>query len=261
MKKSRIRLLLMMGVLMLSLTMVAACSDDDDDSPTAPQTSNPPVFPLTAANQMQLPDGVATSGDAQAATLLGYTALANSFSGYLSFFAWPASKAATDGPPWVTTWSIVNAPYVDLAITFTVDENQDAYTWEYKVDGHDEDGTYDNAVFYEAHAAKDGSWGDMRAYDIDYSSSTPVLYWEWAESALGAFSMEFISYDESDPLRAVFGVDPDGSGDMNLYEYFEGNWRILEYYEWTALGGGSYILYDYDGGEDVVGSWTPGSPM
>lgn len=260
MKKTRIRLLLMTGVLMLSLTMVAACSDDDDDNPTTPQTQDPPAFPLTAAEQLELPGGLTTSGDPQANAVMAYAALANSFSGYLDFFAWPSSKAMADGPPWVTTWNIVDSPDVDLTITFTIDETEDAYTWEYKVDGYDEDGTYEDAVFYAAHAAKDGSWGEMMAYDIDYSTTTPVLSWDWSETALGAFSMEFVSYDD-DGFRAVFGVDPDGSGDLQVYDYFESAWRVLEYFEWTALGSGSYILYDYEGGDDITGSWSAGSPM
>lgn len=260
--KNRSRMLLLLGVLMLSLTMVAACSDDDDNNnPTTPQTQDPPSFPLTASGGVDLPDGLTGSSDAQAMTVAGYATMTNMFSAYLGFFAIPEDKAAAAGAPWVYTWSISNPPEIDLTITLTIDETEDAYTWVYTVDGYDEDGTYSDAVFYEAYAMQDGSSGYIHAYDIGYSSSTPVLTWMWTESALGALTMEFVTYDESEPMRIVFGVDPDGSGDLNLYEWYEGAWRTAAYYEWTALGGGSYILYDYDGGENIVGSWEPGLPM
>lgn len=260
--KNRSRLLLLMGVLMLSLTMVAACSDDDDDNnPITPQTQDPPSFPLATEAGVELPGGLTAASDAQATMVSAYAAMANSFAGFTGFFAVPANKAAAAGAPWVYTWSLTSAPEVDLTFTLTIDETEDAYTWQYMIDGYDEDGTYDEVVFYEAYAMKDGSAGEMWVYDIDFSSTTPVLSWTWQESVLGSYMMEFVTYDESEPMRVVFGVDPDGSGDLNVYDRSGETWRILEYYEWTALGGGSYILYDYDGGEDVIGSWNPGTPM
>lgn len=259
MMKNRSRLLLLMGVLMLSLTLVAACSDDDGDSPTTPQTQDPPSFPMTGAAGVELPAGLSNASDTQAMMVSAYAGMANSFAAFTSFFAAPANKAAAAGAPWVYTWSISNPPEIDLSITLTIDETEDTYTWVYEVNGYDEDGSYEDAVFYEAYAMKDGSEGEMRVYDINYSSATPVLSWSWTESVLGAYTMEFVTYDESEPMRLVFGVDPDGSGDLVLYEWYADAWRTLEYYEWTALGGGSYILYDYDGGEDIIGSWMPGT--
>ncbi len=106
----------------------------------------------------------------------------------------------------------------------------------------------------------DGSWGEMAIYDPETSSSDPVLSWEWSESTLGVFTMEMQSFDD-DPIYVEFVINPDGSGTLDIYEWFGNNWRAVASYEWTALGNGSYTIYNYEGGGNIIGTWSAGTPV
>ena len=258
MLKNRFGLLLLMSVLVLGLAFLPACSDDDDN-PTTPQGDTPPTFVLGAGDQIELPQGLQYANDPNASAVMGYAALANGFTAYTGFFTPPTKAAAADGPPWVYTWTVTQLPTTDLTFTLTVDETSDSYTWEYRLDGFDDGDVFDNVVFYEAEVAKDGSWGEMYIFDPEVSSSDPVLAWEWSESALGVFTMEMQSFDD-DPVYIEFVVNPDGSGTLDIYEWVADAWRTVAHYEWTALGNGSYIIYNYDGGSNITGTCSAGTP-
>jgi hypothetical protein len=254
------RILLLLGLVALLFTFASGCSDDDD--PTAveqPQTA--PTFSLGTEEQVQLPVGLTASDDPMAMMVVGQMALANSLTNYGALFVPPGKAAlAAAGAPWVYTWSFTQLPDLDMTITLTVDETADSYTWVYVIDGFDEDGIYDNVVFYEAEVAKNGSWGTMSINEWESSVATPAFTWSWSTSVLGVFSMEMRTYG-LDAIRLLWEIFPDGSGTLDLYEWFEAAWRPGYHFEWNALGAGSWILYNYDGGSNTTGSWSAGVPM
>ncbi len=249
------RILVLLGILALALIVLPGCSDDDPVTPDQPKTA--PTFSLGTEEQVELPAGLIASDDPMAGMVAGQMALANALTGYGAFFVPPTKAAATDGPPWVYTWTITQLPDLDLTLTLTINETANSYTWAYVIDGFDEDGTYDNIVFYEAEVAKDRSWGNMTINEWDTSTVMPTLTWAWSTSAQGVFSMEMKSYGD-DAFRLVWEILPDNSGTLDMYEWFSSDWRAVYHFEWTALGNGSWILYNYEGGANVTGTWSAG---
>lgn len=252
------RILLLLGALALTVAFVPGCSDDDNPTTTT-QPTTAPTFSLGAEDQIELPAGLTASSDPMAMMIVSQMALANSLTSYGGLFTPPSKAAATDGPPWVYTWTYTQLPTVDIAITLTVNETADTYTWVYMINGFDEDGTYDHVVFYEAEVAKDDSWGRMTINEWDTDSITPAFTWSWSTSALGVFAMEMRTYG-LDAFRLLWEVLPDGSGTLDMFEWFTDDWRADYHFQWTALGNGSWIQYVYDGGANITGTWSAGSP-
>jgi len=181
--------------------------------------------------------------------------MANAFSAYGTWFTPPTTAkisaepfSVNTGPPWTYTWTIEN-----LTITLTVTEEGTNWVWDVVLDGTDGEYTYDNWLSIHAEQAKDCNSGQLMIY---MPVTTEIcLEWSWSVDAEGVYTFVMTSYYEEEGLKVEITVNPDNSGELELYtkvgEIYLRTFRAV----WQTDGSGQWWTY-VGGLQTDSGSWS-----
>jgi hypothetical protein len=227
--------------MMLILVLVIGCSDDDEGPTDNNGETQQPTFSI---DSVIVPDAMAQSADPMVQQVVAYITLANAFAAYGSWFSPPTTS---EGPPWTYTWTVDN-----LTITLTVAEEGTNWVWDIVLDGTDGEYTYDNWLFIHAELAKNNSSGQLTIYE---PVTTDVsLEWSWNVDTEGVYTLVVISYEEGG-FKIEITVNPDDSGELELYTKVGESYQLTFRAVWQADGSGQW--WTYEGGQQTgSGSWS-----
>lgn len=227
---------------------MGSCSKDDDDDQTQQQQQAAPQMEATI---VELPQVMMESNDpgAQQATI--YANMANSFAGFASMMVPPEksiSLKSTMGDPWVYTWEFSEGSDV-YATTLTINETSTEYMWTMVINGTIGGMVLDNFMYMEASQMLDGSSGEFIMYDFEDQGAMMMVF--WTTDSNGVYT---VTFEVPNEMKIVMTSNPDGSGSVMMYEFYEVEY-ILEFQaEWDAAGHGEYWEY-YEGELMDHGTW------
>ncbi len=234
---------------LIATLFIASCSGDDDN-PVNPNEKPEPQQPNVQT--VQLPQSVANSSDPHAAQAMGMAAMANSFSGYASFFSPPSGAKAlpktADNGSWEYSWNDGT-----LVVTLYYTEDAEGYSWKVVLNGTEPNDNivYTNWTMLEATQTADGSNGTMILYE---DNSTEIAFKiTWTKDSNGNVYMEYTSYGENGTMIKI-QANADQSGWMEIYYNRNGQYVISMKISWTSAGG-EWWEYDYQGNETDHGSF------
>jgi len=264
------KLLTKLFTLIIAIAFLASCSDDDEsnteiqleDASIAFDAENPPL---------EIPSGLqdlASSGNENASLINGQLQTINTFiPAYSSFFTIPEGASQSDTPIGspggrvaavgdvvVYTYSASvennNGETITVTAAYQITEEENDFLFEYffQFDG----GEY--FKFIEARESKSElNQGYFKifftAYDAEEADESSFTF-EWNESATGVKNYSY--YDNFASFRADILVNPDNSGELELYR--EGT----IYYSATWIGNGTegtFTNYDNEGAIINSGTW------
>jgi len=226
---------------MLILVLVIGCSDDDKGPTGNNGETQQPTFSI---DSITVPAAMAQSADPKAQEAVTYVMMANAFSAYGSWFTPPTTS---EGPPWIYTWTVDG-----LTIILTVTEEGTNWVWDIVLDGTDGEYTYDNWLFIHAELAKNNSNGQLTIYE---PVTTDVsLEWSWNVDTEGVYTLVMTSY-EGEGFKFEITVNPDDSGELELYTKVGESYQLTFRAVWQADGSGQWWTYEGDQ-QTGSGSWS-----
>lgn len=228
-------------IFLLALTL-ASCSDDSGDDPTSPGDGNGDG---DSAPTFQVPEFNGPNTDAMDAqeTKVYANAFKSNAQVAASYGAYTLLMEEQDGS-WSYTWTENG-----LSWTITATRHDDgSASWTVKVDGSNDNHSYDNYTIAEGSKNADGSQGSWTKYDEQGNGNVEYSF-EWTTNDNGVVNglMEM----PQDNIRFEMVSNPDGSGSIERYE--DGVLRFEA--SWSGQGSGSYTKYDENGDEIGSGSW------
>jgi hypothetical protein len=230
----------------VAMALVAAgCSKSS--SPTSPQTSSAPTFPLVT---IKGPNTNSTNTYAQTtkATCASVSALTTpAFLGALI-----TVNPTQSGNTW--TWTATEAT---LSITSTATKQSDgSYTWSATLNGIDPSDSvhYNNWVALTGSSSADGKSGDFKSYNVN--ATTLEGDFIWSTNASGVLTATLQSYSSNGSTvtgKLVITNNPDNSGELDEY-----TGTVLVFKStWVAAGTGSWWTYDSGTGTQTgTGTWS-----
>jgi len=231
MKKQR---LILFTVLSLILVLfMGSCSKDDDD--TQPQQQQQEA-PQIETQIVELPEAMMQSNDPGATQATMYVNMANAFTGWSAMMV-PPQKSVMDGDPWVYTWSF-NEGADNYSVTLTVYETSTQYEWTMVIDGTMGGMTFANFLYMEASEMLDGSAGSFVMYDPETQGVAMMV--SWSTDSNGVYNVVFEVPNE---MKIDMTSNPDGSGSVMVYEFYETEYLLEFHAEWTAAGTGEWWEY------------------
>ncbi|MBS1486878.1 MAG: hypothetical protein JST43_04755 [Bacteroidetes bacterium] len=236
-------------VIAILLAGMFSCSKNSSNNP-APALQNAKVAVVT----IQPPAALNTyaQSNTYAATVVGYVQAANGIATFTSMLAVPpggtnsakiqASNARVAATASTTqTWVYTNTQTGESAGYQVTDEGT-SYLWEYF---YRASSTANWLKAINATEAKDGSTGDLKAYD--YQGTNPSFVtaeYNWVKTA----NLYTFTYtDNSGGDYFVITMNNDTSGTISGYNGVGTN-AVLSYkYTWGADGRGTWTIYGSDG--------------
>lgn len=225
-------LILMTGI--ISLVVVSSCKKDDDNNPN----NNAQQY---ETKTVDVPDGMAQSSDPGAQQATAYLNMVNSMATYGSMMT-PPSKSTPitnlkDGGTEVYTWE-VNEGMNNYTVTLTIIETLTMYNWEMSITGTIDTYTFTNFVYIRAETTKDGMNSSITLYEFDGSGIAMTMSWQDNGNGTTTFTFEVPG-----SIRLTVGVNADGSGWMDVYEWNGQSFYLDFRIEWNASGHGEWWEY------------------
>jgi len=224
--------------ILIVLSIIFACSKDEEAEPQQPTNNNPPEYTVKT---VQVPDQMAQSNDPGAQQAMSFINMANSFTGFTGMFAPPQKsgiyKSTSDGPPWIHNWE-VDDDSGQYSVTLTIDEDETHVFWSIVIDGVMEGIILQEFTFLYSKMAKDDSEGLFRLYDPDTQELGMDIFWSTDQS--GIYHFTFLVPEE---IKIEITQFPDGSGNIEVYEWLNDQFIISFVAEWNATGHGEWWSY------------------
>lgn len=236
-------------IVILFISLLFSCSDDGGS--TGPEETEPEWETQTVT----VPDNMQQSQDPMVQMAVGHINTANNMMNTYSSFLQPPEKAKVSSPgsyyekegPWTYSWSENN-----LTITLTINESEDDYEWTVVLDGTDGEYNYDNWTYIYATTSQNNSNGHIKVYkQVTDNVGAEVI---WSTDDAGVFNMTIEQFYDTQTKSELIS-NPDGSGEVNHYEYMEGSYVIQFKAEWQTDGSGEWWIYDDNGEVENSGSW------
>lgn len=215
-----------------------ACSSDDN--PTEPeQTAEPQEVVI---KQINVPTAMEQNQnvDPQAAGLL---AMANSVSLYGGLYSTPANVNLSGDNEWSGTWNDGSATYY-----WSSWEENGEYFVELSVTGSYEDYNVTDFLLVDLHAYNEGNSGILTIYSPD----NEYFEYNWDTDSDGVYYLNYYAPDGSE-LSAV--SNPDLSGEIEYYEFYDGGTVLVYRASWDSDGSGSWESWDVNGNSLGSGTW------
>lgn len=247
MKKQRLLLLAVLSVMLLLFMGSCSKDDDADNTPSSQQQEAPQI----ETQIVELPQAMIESTDPGATQAAAYVNMANGFVGWSSMMVPPEktnSLKSVSGDPWIYTWEYNDGADI-YAVTLTILETQTQVEWTMVINGTMEGIVLNDFLYMEANELLDGSSGSFVMYDWELQGI--ALMTSWSTDSNGVYNVVF---EIPDNFKIEMTSNPDGSGSVMMYEFFESEY-ILEFHAaWTADGTGEYWEY-YEGELMEHGTW------
>lgn len=230
--------LLLAVVTLFLFSFMVSCSDKDDTEPQDQQTQQAPTIETQV---VELPEAMTQSNDPGATQATIYVNMANAFVGWSSLMVPPeksvALKSVMDGDPWVYTWDYSEGNDV-YSITLTINETSTEYMWTMVINGTVDGMVLNDFMYMEASELLDGSSGTFVMYDWDTYGIGMMV--SWSTDSNGVYTAVFEVPNE---IKIETISNPDGSGSVKFYEFYETEYMLEFHAEWTAAGTGQWWEY------------------
>jgi hypothetical protein len=221
MKRWGIFIVVLLGI------VLAGCSSDNSTQPKEEAPDLNAIFPV-----VQTPPATNAPPKAQywVESFTIFSQLANQY-----FNQFSGLEGTYENGKWkwtLTSYGITYSYYVEATDT--------SYIWYLVLDGTStipgDTTSFQNWKAIEGYTSLDGKSGSLKAY---WPNST-ILAWEWVWeiNANNDYFATFYVYDEGGaPLeKAELTIYADGSGELNGYEYLNGQWTLVGSFSWDAAG-------------------------
>jgi len=237
MKKQRLLLFTVIAILMLG---ISACSDKDETVPADTQQE----APVLETKTVELPETLVNSNDPAAQDVVAYTYMVNGFTGFAGLMTPPGGqgggyKSTNDGDPLVYTWDFVEGEDA-YSITLTIIQTETHYEWTMVINGTLGGMVLVDFTYMEASQTLDGATGEYNMYDPEYGLLMSVV---WSTDSSGVYTTTF---EAPEDIKIEMTSNPDGSGTITVYEWYENGWVIEFEAIWDSSGHGEYWEY-YEG--------------
>ncbi len=233
----------------LFLFVISACSDKDDTDPQDDPQNQAPTY---LANTVTVPDAMAQSNDQGAQMANMYVSMANGFAGFAGMMTPPPYKSdfksTNDGDPWIYTWEFVEGSDA-YTITLTIFETVTQYEWTMVINGVLGGVTLTDFMYMEANQNLDGTAGAFYMYDPDQSGD--VMSVVWSTDANGVY---YLTFEFTNDVKIELVSNPDGSGQISVYEWAVNVYQLTFEAIWDATGSGEWWEY-YNGVLENSGTW------
>jgi len=219
---------------------VTSCSDDSN--PATPEEKKRQELNIQV---IETPTAMQNSQDGHAQTAILWIRLANSFSGYSTFYHPPAgsdriSKILKSHDDWDYTW-IVDA----LTITMNYFENLEIFGWKIYMTGTDGEYTFNDWLYMEAEQAYNESYGVMKIYEP--VSEKVAMEWNWASNGDGQYLFDLIIWNDNSAEKISIINNNDNSGELIFYNFINGQFIAETKIDWNSAGTGEWWEYDLAG--------------
>lgn len=219
------------------LSFFVSCSKDDDEP--EPQQQQAPTF---STKTVAVPDAMMQSSDEGAQEAVAYVNLANSFTGLANSFIPPQKcapyKSTNDGPPWIYTWEVIDGED-QYTVTLTISQTSSGYEWDMVIDGTIDGIVVNNFLFMHGELSNDGKNGLFTLYDFE--TGEICMYVTWNTDDNGVYS---VTFEIPEDIKVNVTSNLDGSGDVEVYEWENGNYQLEWKAVWTSDGHGEWWSYE-----------------
>lgn len=231
---------LMMAIAGLLLLLSTSCKKDND---TDPNQNSTPQFELQEIN---VPAGLEQSSEPGALETMANIQLVKSISGFTAMMVPPGKSSGLNlknGDPEIISWEF-NQGSDNYTATLTVLETDTYIKWTMVIDGILDGKQVNNFTFLHAEEFKDGSPSTFIVYDID-NPGTIAMQITWYNQA----GTLYVTFEVPEETLITMEVHADGSGKVEVKEWYNGEYLLDYISEWDANGHGE--AWDYNLGELV----------
>jgi len=249
MKKHNLFFITILSVMLA--VFLGACSkdDDDDDNPTPQQQEAPQI----ETQMVELPDAMIQSDNPGATQATSYVNIANAFVGWSGMMIPPnksGSLKSTMNDPWIYTWDYNDG--VDIySVTLTVLETETQVEWTMVINGTMGGEVFTNFMYMEASELLDGSAGTFVMYDWENQGAIGMIA-SWSTDSNGVY---YVTFEVPNEIKIEMVSNPNGSGSVMFYEFYDTEYLLEFMAEWTADGTGQW--WEYYMGELVDEGFWP----
>jgi hypothetical protein len=235
MKKQRLVLFTILSTMLI--LFLGSCSKDDDNDD---QNQNQQKAPQMEVNVVEVPQAMLESTDPGAQQAVMFINMSNAFVGWSSMMIPPqksgAYKSLKDGP-WVYTWDFSEGAN-NYTITLTINETSTQLEWTMVINGTIDGMTLVDFLYMEATELLDGSAGSFIMYDPEEQGIGIMVSW-----SINSTDVYTCAFEIPNDIKIETTSNPDGSGSILVYEFYETEYFLSFQAEWTAAGTGQWWEY------------------
>jgi len=227
--------LLIVAIFILAFT---GCKDDEAELEATKMKL------IDRLEKLNVPEVMRDSENPNAQQAVGYVDQVKGVQSYFSWFDVPEDatreKSASLSGGDVYYWS-----YGGASVWETYTESGSKYIWQIDIDYGT--GTGRQKYMY-SEEEKDGSYGNLKIFNIDQESEKYVFMYEWKFDSNENANLVWKDYEES------FVYEIQSNADLSGYAKLLSSGELIYHFLWNTDGSGSYKLYG--DGEVYEESWT-----